>query len=298
MKKRSETFSDAFTLVELLVVIGIIAILVAMLLPALNKVRQQAKDIVCASNMRQTLMAVQLYNIAYKRGLQNYHPKCQWWGAGWQHTPGNNPLDESHWLSTALSDGTSFFHRHMEAVGSGTYWRGYLIEAGLLGKRDTAGNVISADVLGCPANDFTDDTTFVACYNSYGSANQLETSDTQASFRKNPAYNWWGSGGVRDAEIRSIIGGHLADGSTAIYTGYKKRRALLSCPYPWTGPTPFTLPRALVSTHRSKWTHYHDSGGHPAGMRYAENVGYTDGSVRFFQRRDGPWGVTFDPLRD
>jgi prepilin-type N-terminal cleavage/methylation domain-containing protein/prepilin-type processing-associated H-X9-DG protein len=55
-----------FTLVELLVVIGIIALLVAMLLPALNKAREQARTVTCASNMRQIYTAAELYATQWK----------------------------------------------------------------------------------------------------------------------------------------------------------------------------------------------------------------------------------------
>jgi prepilin-type N-terminal cleavage/methylation domain-containing protein len=50
-----------FTLVELLVVIAIIALLLSILMPAMQKVREQSRSLVCKANMRQLGMGMQLY---------------------------------------------------------------------------------------------------------------------------------------------------------------------------------------------------------------------------------------------
>src|SRR5690349_6702596 len=56
----------AFTLVELLVVVGIIALLIAILLPALRRARWAAERIACMSNQRQSYLALCMYAIDFK----------------------------------------------------------------------------------------------------------------------------------------------------------------------------------------------------------------------------------------
>lgn len=91
MTKQSEQASrrtfrrTAFTLVELLVVISIIALLMAILVPSLSKARDQSKVSVCLSNLRQIGIAIHTYadqhNGAIPRGPTDaipYYPEQGW----------------------------------------------------------------------------------------------------------------------------------------------------------------------------------------------------------------------------
>jgi len=121
-----------FTLIELLVVIAIIALLMAVLLPALNRARKASKRAVCLSNHRQLLMAWMAYADTYEGKIVNggqAPPPCNengyaktetYWCSGFPSASINGY--DWNWLTTNYCGQFLTLEQRIEKMKEGALW--------------------------------------------------------------------------------------------------------------------------------------------------------------------------------
>jgi len=125
-----------FTLVELLVVIGVIGLLIALLLPALNKARESARRLACASNQRQYLLALTMYAGQYRTFPHSYFKSnyavtdaggvpYQFTLDGYQFWPGNERMQNVKWMANQTMDVNSMYGIVYQLIECGILKSGY-----------------------------------------------------------------------------------------------------------------------------------------------------------------------------
>jgi prepilin-type N-terminal cleavage/methylation domain-containing protein len=195
MSRYRESLRKAFTLIELLVVIAIIAVLIGLLLPAVQKVREAANRMVCSNNLKQMSLAVHSYADAYGTVPPLYH---------YVRTPPPRNFTNAFFLLLPFLEQTNLYNLGTPANpsvgGNFVLWSG---------QPDVAKTVVKTYI--CP----TDPTT--ASNIDFDFDNNVSTGFAAASYRGNVM--------VFDPVAPSPIATSMPDGTsnTIMFTHYLKR---------------------------------------------------------------------------
>ena len=107
---------DGFTLVELLVVIGIIALLISILLPSLSRARESARGVQCANNMRQQGLMMHMYANDQKGWFPDSVSDGRWPVGGMASVNGAMPATEAERLPLAGGQALLYTQGYAEDV--------------------------------------------------------------------------------------------------------------------------------------------------------------------------------------
>lgn len=122
------TNKRGFTLIELLVVISIIALLIAILLPALGKAREMARDTQCVTNLKQMAFAMQAYAVDHKGELMPIkHTGDDYWFHELKDYLGDTAYSDE--IGDTESDSIAICPRTTVVPGNKSYYPGSSTEA-------------------------------------------------------------------------------------------------------------------------------------------------------------------------